>query len=127
LSFNSERDDYNEDFEEENGLEIDVLDGAAAVMVAESTQTGNEEPLSEHVAIVRFRSEELSPKKGGYTSSAGGKKLSATGRLSSVKRDSNVKKGGQLTVKEDRVEGQVTWATYAQYAEDGGGYAFWLH
>lgn len=124
LSFNSERDDFSEDSEEENGLEIEVLDGAAAVMVAESTQTRNEEPVSEHVAIFRSTSEELSQKKGGYTSSADGKKLSASGRLSSVKRDSNVKKGGQLTVKEDRIEGQVTWATYAQYAKDGGGVPF---
>jgi hypothetical protein len=63
----------------------------------------------------------LSQKKGGYTSSANGKKLSASGRLSSGKCDCDVKKGGQLTVKEDRVEGQVIWATYAQYAKDGGG------
>ena len=30
--------------------------------------------------------------------------------------------GGKLTVEEDRIEGVVTWATYIQYAKDGGGY-----
>jgi hypothetical protein len=30
--------------------------------------------------------------------------------------------GGMLTVKEDRVEGVVTWATYIQYVRDGGGW-----
>lgn len=29
---------------------------------------------------------------------------------------------GKLTVKEDRIEGVVTWATYIKYAKDGGGY-----
>lgn len=36
---------------------------------------------------------------------------------------SRAKAGGKLIVKEDRVEGVVTWSTYVQYARDGGGYA----
>ena len=38
----------------------------------------------------------------------------------SSKHTKNVK--GKLTVKEDRIEGVVTWATYIKYAKDGGGY-----
>lgn len=34
---------------------------------------------------------------------------------------------GKLTVEEDRIEGVVTWATYIQYAKDGGGYESPLH
>jgi len=55
------------------------------------------------------------------SSSANGKETTASGRLSGVNGDSGVNKGGQLTVKEDRVEGVVTWATYFQYAKDSGG------
>lgn len=38
----------------------------------------------------------------------------------SSKHTKNVE--GKLTVKEDRVEGVVTWATYIKYAKAGGGY-----
>lgn len=38
------------------------------------------------------------------------------------KEASNEGVGGKLTVEEDRIEGVVTWATYIQYAKDGGGY-----
>lgn len=38
----------------------------------------------------------------------------------SSKHTKNVE--GKLTVKEDRIEGVVTWATYIKYAKDGGGY-----
>lgn len=45
-----------------------------------------------------------------------------SGRSAGVnKEDAEENKGGQLTVKEDRVEGQVTWATYLKYAKDSGG------
>jgi len=48
------------------------------------------------------------------SSSVGGKAMTA--------KDGNAEgKTGTLTVKEDRTEGVVTWATYTQYAKDGGG------
>ena len=123
LNFNAERDDSSEDLEEEKGTEVDAqLDGAAAVMVAETAQDHITitEPVSENVELFRSASVELNQEKILHSSSDG-KKLSGSGRKSGAKSDSNVNKGGQLTVKEDRVEGQVTWATYAQYARDGGG------
>ncbi|KAG0577462.1 hypothetical protein KC19_5G158000 [Ceratodon purpureus] len=126
LSVNSERDDSSEDLEEQDGREIDMLDGAASVMVAESTQDhrANMDLVSENVEIVRSSSKKLNQKKLISSRSADGKKLAGSGRLSDVKSERSVNKGGQLTVKEDRVEGEVTWATYAQYAKDGGGVAF---
>lgn len=45
-----------------------------------------------------------------------------SGRSAGVNKEgAEENKGGQLTVKEDRVEGQVTWATYLKYAKDSGG------
>lgn len=119
LSFSSERNDSTDDFEEDDGREIDVLDGAASVMVAESTQ--DHRVSKEPVEMVSTASEEVNQKKGGYSGSADGRKLSSSGRQSGFKRDKSVNRGGQLTVKEDRVEGEVTWGTYAEYAKDGGG------
>lgn len=37
------------------------------------------------------------------------------------KGNSDVNKGGQFIVKEDRVEGEVIWVIYFQYVKDSGG------
>lgn len=123
LSFSSERSDSIEDLEPQDGREFDVLGGAAAVTegvghreMAENgsiPENASKEPVSENVQIVG--SGELDQKRTATPSSANGKEMPVR------KGNSDVNKGGQLTVKEDRVEGEVTWATYFQYAKDSGG------
>ncbi|KAG0612580.1 hypothetical protein M758_6G039100 [Ceratodon purpureus] len=48
-------------------------------------------------------------------------KSSQKGTSFGVESGKIVGRKGSLTVKEDRVEGEVTWATYSRYAKDGGG------
>lgn len=62
----------------------------------------SQEPVSENVDIVGESSDQKETIPG-------------------IKDDKTIGKQGSLTVKEDRVEGEVTWATYSQYAKDGGG------
>jgi ABC-type multidrug transport system ATPase subunit len=53
------------------------------------------------------------------TESLGQKGTILSGHVKGEKIVGGIK--GSLTVKEDRVEGQVSWAAYTQYAKDGGG------
>ncbi|XP_024398184.1 uncharacterized protein [Physcomitrium patens] len=142
------RDDSSEESGGENGPEVDVLNGASAEMVAESSQSHlqngleckeltengvskngpSEEPVSDDVEIVASVFQEV-----GEEGVFDGKQDEASirksfrrrsGRVTGVESDIDGDKGGKLTVKEDRAEGEVTWATYIQYAKDGGGRVF---